>query len=264
MGILVGLIQQVRHWDQLTRLSFVIALILFMLALAILTTSEDLRTPAMIATAGLLVAMQVIALWGNRHLVTPYTQAQRHFLAGDLVAARDTLLADLVESDAHSKRPAVDSLVLLGNVYRNLGMLDESARYLEDALSRKPSYHFALYGVGRTLLVSGKYEAAMQHIAQAIEQGAPPIVYFDLVHAAYRAGDAERAARFLQDVPENIEPYQQLLLAYIQQRLVGSAEPAKSLVEAGLTFWEAEAQRFQQTAYGKVVHQDVLALREML
>lgn len=264
MGILIGLWQQAKQWDRPTKLAFAMALVLLLLSLAILSSQPQLRTPALIASSGLLVALQVIALWGNRHMVTPYTQAQRHFLAGDMELARDVLLAGIEEREAADKKPEVDSLVLLGNIYRNLGQLDLSLEALQSAVERRPSYHFALYGHGRSLLAAGDYDAAMQHLDAALKYGAPEIVAFDLAHVAYRRGDLDTARAYLQRTPQTDEAYRDLMLDYLQHKLAGVAPPTAELIEIGLPFWVAEVERFADTPYGQALQADLYVMQALI
>ena len=123
MGILIGLIKQIRLWDTSARVALVVDLVMLAITLIILSTSAALRTPAMIGAAGLLIALQVIFLWGNRSMITPYTLAQRHFMDGEFEQARTILKRDIDELTENGKTPAIDTLVLLGNTYRILGQL---------------------------------------------------------------------------------------------------------------------------------------------
>lgn len=264
MGILAGLWRQAQAWDGPTKLAFALAGGLLVLSLLLLSTAPELRTPALIATAGLLMALQLIALWGNRHMVTPYTQAQRHFLAGDMERARDVLLNDAETRAAQDKKPTVDSLVLLGNIYRNLGKLDESLVQLQAAVTRRPTYHFALYGLGRSLLAHGDYTGAIDKIEAALRYDAPEIARLDVAHAYYRHGTLEQAAHHLQGVPETDEAWRQLLLVYLRHCLLDRLPPEPALIAEGVPFWAAEAERFAETPYGDAVQADVVAMRALM
>lgn len=265
MGLLVHLLQQIRAWDTVTKFSLALAIVL-MAILAFVGTSgpEALRTPAFIGAAGLIIVSQLIIMWGNRHMVTPYTQAQRHFMSGDFAAARDTLLAFLSSQEREGKRLPVDAMVLLGNSYRNLGELAASEEALRRSLDIKPLYHFPLYGLGRTLISDGRYNEAASLIAQSLDNGAPPVVWFDLAHAQYRAGDHDAALNSLERAAEYVsdEPHRQLMSEYLLYRLGEQAwRPQIALLKAGLPFWQAEAERFAHTSYGQALSQDLAIMQ---
>ena len=158
MGLLFRFFAQFRLWDTPTKAGFAIAAVMlfFLIGLA-MAGIQTISNAAWIGVAAMLFTMQLIVLWGNRHMVTPYTQAQRSALQGDFAAARD-ILATYIEEE---KNPPADALTLLGNVYRNLGDTDKSKAILTEAVQKAPAYHFSLYGYGRTLLVTGDYSQAM-------------------------------------------------------------------------------------------------------
>lgn len=148
--------------------------------------------------------------------------------------------------------------MLLGNTYRQLGDLEHSEEALRTALQVKPSYHFPLYGLGRTLLAQGKYSEASRLIEQSLQAGAPPVVRFDLAHALYRAGRMEEARELLQTAPAaEEEAHRTLMTGYLLHKLNGSDFPDAAMIEAGLAFWQAEARRFVHTVYGQAVLSDV-------
>lgn len=258
-GILFDLWQQIQQWDRASQLALLLAAILWLLVGIVFVTQPELRTPATIGLVGLTIAMQAVVLWGNRGMVTPYTQAQREFMAGDFVAARETLLSLLRSDDT----PDVDAYVLLGNTYRHLSQLDESEDALRQALQRRPDYHFPLYGLGRTLLAQGHYAAAADAIQQALEAGAPSIVAFDLAHIEYRRGNAAASLDWLRRMPTPDEPYRNLMTAYLLHKLGSADAPSAYVIDEGLPFWEAEAARFSHTPYGADIAQDVAAMRHL-
>ena len=268
MGILVGLIQQIRYWDAASKWALAIAVSLLLLALLMLSNGPAaLRDAALIGVVGLLIVIQMIFLWGNRHLVTPYTQAQRHFIAGDFAAARDTLLAHLTELEQQGKRPDADIYVLLGNAYRNLSDLDESEQVLTKALQLQPTYHFPLYGFGRTLLAQGAYQGAVDVLQRALQHGAPAVAQFDLGHAYYRLGtlDEAKTALLAGLSASQQEPHRELMTRYLLQKLAPDAAqaPDAQLIEAGLPFWRAESQRFADTPFGQALQADIRAMQAM-
>src|SRR5688572_29188624 len=103
MGILIGLLGEIRRWDIASKIALAIAIILLVLDAFVLFTQPDLQTFALIGGVGLVIALQAIFLWGNRSLVTPYSRAQQHFLRGEFEDVRDILKAE--------ENPSIDTLV---------------------------------------------------------------------------------------------------------------------------------------------------------
>jgi tetratricopeptide (TPR) repeat protein len=260
MGILIGLLGEIRNWDSASKLALAIALMLFVVDAFVLFTIQNLQTAALVGGLGLLIAIQMIVLWGNRSLITPYHQAQQKFINGEFAAARDILKADI----ENSAKPPIDSLVLLGNAYRNLGQLRESESVLRIALARKPYYHFALYGLGKIRLAMGDYAEAIQHFEKALKADAPEIIRFDKAIAHYYAGDDKQALAELNAMPETNEIHRQAFASYLLHCLANAPMPEHELLADGLAFWEAELGRFPNTAYGNVLAGDIERMREML
>ncbi len=188
-------------------------------------------------------------LWGNRGMVSAFTQAQRLYLAGDFAAARDLLESVRAKADARV-------LTLLGNTYRQLGQLDESEQVLSEAVDKAPDHYFPLYGFGRTLLSEGRYTEAVVAIRRALELNAPPVVRADLGEALYRLNLPEEAVAALEAVPTD-EPHRALMVAYLLHRLGAADPPVAEVVQAGLPYWEAAAERFRHTPYGLALARDV-------
>ena len=264
MGILIGLIKQIRLWDAPARVALVVDLVMLVITLTILLTSEALRTPAMIGTAGLLIALQVIFLWGNRSMVTPYTQAQRHFIEGEFEQARNVLKQDIDELTENGKTPAIDSLVLLGNTYRILGQLRESESILRVAVARRPESHFAQYGLAKTRQAVGDYNSSIKYLTEALKYGAPPVIRFDLAFTQFLRGDDNAARAVLNSIPEVDEPHRALVTAYMRHELLEHAAPSPELLEAGLPFWEAESERFAHMPYGRDVRELMQRIRQLV
>ena len=250
------LIRQFRNWDIYSKVAFILALILFfVIGFVGFTLPPDQRGNALIGLAGVLIVMQAIFLWANRGMVTPFTKAQRHYLAGEFEAARDILEALRSAGDADMR-----ALTLLGNTYRQLGDLSASHAVLEESLAIAPNHHFPRYGFGRTLLVSGQYAEAVDYFMGALETGAPPTVQIDLAEARYRSGErggaVVRPLHQARDAAES-EPHRALMAAYLLYRLDVEAAPAPDLIEAGIAYWRAEAERFEHTAYGIALSNDL-------
>ena len=259
MRILVGLLREIPKWERATQFALVIAVIMLIIDLIVLSTVPDLQTQALIGAVGLLLAIQAIFMYGNRNMVTPYTQAQRHFIDGDFEQVV-SILKQHIEED---EQPEVDSLVLLGNAYRNLGQLHESESVLRIALARRKNYHFALYGVAKIRLAKGDYSEAIKHLETALENGAPDVIRFDLAHAMLRSGNEVEAIAIFREFAKSAEVFRVLFAQYVLY-VDGGERPSRDLILAGLPFWEAEIQRFANTPYGDAITEDVERIRELL
>jgi tetratricopeptide (TPR) repeat protein len=243
-------------WERPAQIALLLALLLLLLALLLIFLGpEDVRLPALIGAGGLILVMQMAVLWANRGMVTPFTQAQRHYLAEDFESARD-LLERLHEDGKADAR----ALTLLGNTYRQMGQLGESHRVLYEALNKAPNHHYPLYGFGRTLLSEGNYVEAADHLTRALAAGAPAAVRVDLAEALYRAGDYEgalSALHALESASGSQEPYRQLMAQYLLYRLNAVDAVDAELIRLGLPYWQAAAERFAHSRYGTDLAQDI-------
>jgi tetratricopeptide (TPR) repeat protein len=241
------------RWDRSTRIGFTAALVLLVTALiAALLAPPDARLPILLGAAALLIVLQITVLWGNRGMISAFTQAQRLYVEGDLVGARDLL---------ESVRPRANArvLTLLGNTYRQLGQLDESEAVLSEAVDKAPNHYFPLYGFGRTLLSRGRYAEAVDAIQRALDLGAPSLVRVELGEAYYRLSQPEAALDALHSVAgqNDAEPYRVLMAAYLLYRLGEGAPPSTEMLIDGLPYWEAAAERFRETPYGTALLLDI-------
>lgn len=263
MGYFIAtFIKRFREWDRASQIAFGLALVLWVLIGIVLLIGPpaNLRQPALIGFGGLIIMMQVITMWANRGMVTAYTQAQRHYLAGELEQA-----ANILEAERASRKLYVRSLTLLGNTYRQLGDLDSSETVLREALTLQPDHNFPLYGFGRTLLVQGNYDEAVAVIQQAIEANAPALVHFDLGEALLYAGQTEAAVTaFEASLPALADDSDRLTMAryLLHQSGHGDMPDAESLT-AALPYWQATATRFQQTPYGRSLGDVVRMMQAM-
>jgi len=247
-------------WERPTRLGFLLAVgLLVVLVVLFFIAPESQRQTVIIGIGALIIVTQIIVMWGNRSMISPLTQAQRAYLRGDL----DTVLAHLEHLRA-SGQADVRALTVLGNAYRQLGRIDESAAVLSEAVNNSPNHHFPLYGFGRTLIVQGHYAEGITFVERALEAGAPAIVRFDLSETHYRLGQIEALMTSLPDVDVTDEPHRQLFMAFWRWRFAGAQPPEQDLIEAGLPFWQGQAERFAATAYGISVAQDVELLKTIL
>lgn len=254
--------RSVPQWDMPSKISLASGLVLLPILLIVGFAGPDqARIPARIGAFGILLTLQLVILWANRKSMSPYHAAQEHFISGDYVAAREIL-----EQIPYKDAPSVDALVLLGNTYRHLGQFDASQQAIDHALSLKPDYHYALYGLGKLCLVMGQYEDASNYILQALEHGAPNIVQFDLAQAYYLTGDIEQATHYLRLVLPMIqdEPAQALLVAHYLHQLGQGDEPSVQMIRETLSYWRDEAQKYGDTSYGKSLQTDVDTLMSKL
>lgn len=257
-AFIIGRFQQ---WERPAQLGLALALVLlFFVLLTAVVGPPGLRQTALIGAFGLLVTVQVIFMWANRHLVTPFTQAQRAYLAEDFETARRILEA----LDAANKANA-RSLTLLGNTYRQLGLLDESQDALTKAVTFDPADPFPLYGFGRTLLVKGLYIEAADAIVRAVALGASPVVNIDLAEALYRQGEQEEARTILQSNRVTVqEPHRLLMVEYLLYRMGAGQQPSYEQLQGGLPFWQESATRFQHTPYGHALADDVRHMQQLM
>lgn len=251
----LSLIRRFRQWERSAQIAVLIALALLVIVILIAGIGPvEIRTPALIGIIGLVLTLQMIVLWANRDLVTPYTAAQRAYLRGDFDAARATLEDEGAAADGKS-------LTLLGNTYRQLGRLDASETALIAALDKLPDDQFPLYGLGRTLLAQGRYGEAADRLEAALAAGAPDVIRVDLAEAFYRAGEEDRARTTLAALADvDQEPYRSLIVAYMRWRLGDGPQPDAALIRDGIEFWQATAERFAHMPYGTSVAADVQAM----
>lgn len=249
--------RRVPAWDASVKASLALALLLFVLLMALgLGGPPALRLPARIGAFGVLVTGQLVFLWGNRREISPYHQAQQRFIAGDFRDAKAIL-----EARPATSRESADALVLLGNSYRHLAQFDQSRSVLERALALNPRHHLAHFSMGKLCLILGHYAAARESIALALELGAPAIVRFELGQACFLAGDEDAAQRIFSDLPAEYsdEQEQSLLLTYYLHRLGAAERPQAGMISAGLENIRMDAAKYADTAYsdhlGKVSQQ---------
>lgn len=260
---LVGdLRQRVPMWDTPSKVALVSGLILLPILLIFgFFGPETARIPARVGAFGILLTLQLVILWGNRKSLSPYHSAQEYFMNGDYESAREILEQIPVDDQL-----SVDALVLLGNTYRHLGMFEESLQVIDNALTRKPDYHYALYGMGKLQLVMGQYEDASNFITKALSHGSPDVVQFDLGQAYYLSGDAQKAIHHFNNIESVVgdEPSQSLLVKYYLYQLNNGDKPSVPLIRDNVIFWQNEANKYSETPYGKALKADVATLTNWL
>jgi tetratricopeptide (TPR) repeat protein len=246
-------------WERPAQIGFIIALILLIVAFVLVVVSpQQERVRFLVAFGALLLVAQGIVLWANRGMVAPITAAQRAYLRGDFDAVIATLEPLLAAGKAE-----VTHMTLLGNTYRQIGRLEDSARVLSEAIDKVPNHHYSLYGFGRTLIVQGRYDDGAKFIARALAVGAPAIVNFDLGEALYRVGHHDEAMAVLRDLKHE-EPHRTLMTTYWRYRLGEGSAPTTPNIVAGLPYWQAQAERFSDTPYGQAVAEEVAQLRALM
>ncbi|MGB7341725.1 MAG: tetratricopeptide repeat protein [Phototrophicaceae bacterium] len=259
MRILLALFREIPKWDRPTQIALGIAFVLLIIDVIILSTQPDLQIPALVGAIGLLLGIQGIFMWGNRNLVTPFTQAQRHFIAGEFEQVV-SVLKQYIEDEAH---PMIDALILLGNAYRTLGQLVESESVLRIAIARRHDYHFALYGLGKTLLAKGQYQIAFEQLEKSLSNGGSKTIHFDMALALFLASNLDEAVIECDKLPPVDEAYRQLFIAYI--RYMDNPHDESIVFNAdGLVFWQAEAERFAHTPYGQAIAESVIEMQQLL
>jgi tetratricopeptide (TPR) repeat protein len=252
---------QFKLWDRPSQIGFITGLILVVVMLVIaFSVPQEERTGALTAAGAVWFVTQLVILWANRGMVTPYTRAQRYYLREDFASAVAELERLRAEGKADEK-----ALTLLGNTYRQLGRLDESEEALRLALEIAPNHHFPLYGFGRTLLVKGDYAGAAQIIQKALHAGAPQAVKADLGEAQYRMGTYQSAEQTLRETLPIVgdDPQRRLMVSYLLYKL-GGEMPDSALIHAGLPYWQATAERFHFTSYGSSLKVEVAALEQSI
>ena len=236
-------------WDPASKLSLGIAIVLLLLLFWLgIEGPQSLRIPARFGAFGLLLTVQLIFFWGNRRAISPYHQAQRHFVAGDYGSARKIL-----EQIPDSGRASVDALVLLGNTYRHLGEFELGRKTLQRALQLKPDYHYAWYAAGKLSLVAGRFGEAADELERALATGAPALVHFDAGLARFMHGEQARAiehfSRYCAGATD--EPEKVALVRICQFIADQSDLPHASEIGDHLSLWQDEAAKYAGTPYGE-------------
>ena len=249
------------EWDRPSRIAFVLAVLLLLLVAVLLAFGPvGLRQPAFIGFIGLMFIAQLVFMWANRHMITPYTRAQRLYLDEDFSGA-----CEILETVREAGKASVRDLTLLGNAYRQRNMLDESGAALREALALNPNHYFPLYGFGRTLLIQGHYEDAATALQQSLDAGAPQGVQLDLGEALYRSGQGHEALAVLKAVMPQLDEPHRVLMGWYLLNCLGEEHPVeKPGLVSGLVYWQAHAERYDQSPYGRTLLGDVQKMQVML
>ncbi len=262
MIILRDLARRLPEWDASVKLALALAVVLLIFLLALgFGGPQEIQLPARIGAFGLLATLQILFIWANRRDISPYHQAQSHFVAGDYQAARSTL-----EGIPESSRVSVDALVLLGNCYRHLSLFEQSGAALGRALQIKPRHHLALFSRGKLSLVLGDYANAADMIQKALAAGAPDIVRFELGQAYFYSGDYKEATNQLKSVlaDKPDDPPLTLLSRFYLYGMGESEMPGEAMTRAGIDHWREEANKYESTPYGVSISRVVSELGNLL
>lgn len=249
------------RWDRPSLIAFVIALLLLCLAAFNLVFGpQGTRQPTLIGFFALMIVTQIIFMWANRGMVTPFTRAQRLYLAEDFEAVC-AVLEELRASGKVTER----ELALLGNAYRQRNMLEQSEAVFRQALDMQPKHHFSLYGFGRTLLIAGRYTEAVECFQQVLEVEDSPVFRFSLGEALVRSERRDEAQMPLEAALLSLaEAHYRLMATHLLYALGVGPAPERGLLDEGLSYWQAQADRYQHTAYGQALADDVHAMQIML
>ena len=246
MKVLRALLQHIPDWDAPSKLALGMAVSLVVLNIGVMVAVPSLR-PATYAALLLLVLMiQFIALWGNRHLTKPITQAQRHYLRGAF-----SEVIDLLQPLRLAQTASIEELTLLGNTYRQLGDLEHSQEILSEAIDKAPNRAFPLYGMGKTMTWLGDFEGAVLYFLRAEQSDPNGVPALDVCEALYRVGrTAEARQRLAQVQAERLRPEGWVMYRLLCYHLLDESISVEATVfEDGLAYWQGMLTRFPKSAY---------------
>lgn len=226
----------------------------------LIVLDTDNLLPLAVLIIGLAGAVQFSALFWRGRSTDPFSQAQTLFVQGQHAAAAQQL--EVLEN------PDTRSRTLLGNVYRQMGRLDESEILLRTVVEANLKDAFPLYGLGRTLLAKGDFAEAAQRIAQSLNQGGRKATGAELALAHYFNGDLTAAGQTAQRVSRQLqlEPYRRLMVNYILYQVLNDSRSlgVMAQVKNSLPYWQAEADRFSHTPYGACLQQEIANIQSLL
>ncbi|MBI5928838.1 MAG: tetratricopeptide repeat protein [Chloroflexi bacterium] len=263
--------------DPRLRLAFGLSIVMAIVLLVVLgqAKSGD-RVPLVVGFAGVLALLQVGILLKGGGRQTSLLKAQQAFVDGRYIEAVQLLESQLEQSRASGSSLDIKALTVLGNTYRQLGRLDESAALLQQAVEQFPGKDFPVYGLGRTRLAQGYYHEAAQLIEQALSLGARKVIRADLALALYYAGaDQSRIIEVAYQTGRvlNVESYRALMVNYLLYRLADQSnheaevQLAKRVMHnmvGGLVYWQGEAKRHAATDFGQRLTADVARIEAIL
>jgi tetratricopeptide (TPR) repeat protein len=244
-------------WERPVQLSFALSALLLVLSIVLLLFSPpEARAPLFIGLFLLVLVVQGVVLFAYRNMAAGMTRAQRAYLNRDFERARALLERDRARGRLHWRGE-----VLLGNTYRMLGDLEASKTILYETIDNHAAQHFPYYAIGRTLLAEGSFALAASAFERAIALGAPAGVQVDYAEALYRAGEAERAAKTVAQLPPEAleDPHYTWMVTLLARRLHIEHPDAVASAE-GEAYWRDMAARFAHTPYGIMLTDDITRL----
>ncbi|GIK64599.1 MAG: hypothetical protein BroJett018_23930 [Chloroflexota bacterium] len=257
--------------DTRLRLAFGLSIVMAAMLFVVLgQANADSRVPLAIGFAGLLALLQVFILIRGKGHQGALLKAQQAFVDGRYEETAGLLEGQLEQHRAAGQVPDLKLLTVLGNTYRQLGRLDESAALLQQAIEQFPNKAFPVYGLGRTRLAQGDYNEAVRLIEQALKLGARKAVRADLALALYYAeADQSRIIEVAQQTGRilNVENYRALMVNYLIATHTAEAQLAKRVMHntaAGLAYWQGEAKRHATTDFGRRLTSDVARIEAIL
>ncbi|NJL92782.1 MAG: tetratricopeptide repeat protein [Anaerolineae bacterium] len=248
--------------DKRLRWAVGIALLEWVVVGVLVLAGVEGTLPLVVGVLGLGGVLQFTLLFARwRHQRGPLGQAQAAFMAGDYAAAL-SMLEQLTAQQTQAR-------TLLGNTYRQLGRLEESAAILHDILQNQPNDPYPRYGLGRTLLVQGNYAEAAEHIRAALNNGGHKPISAELAQAYTFMGDTDRALRTAQRSSRllQLEPHRALWVNYVLHQFDPNDQRARPTMQrnaSGLVYWESEAARFAETPYGVRLKEEIIQMRALL
>ncbi len=253
--------------DRRLRLAIAVTVVMS-IVIVVVASGRDDPLPIVVPLVLVMAALQMaVLLWGGPER-TGLATARQHFLRGEFNSAAELLVAMLDDAET----PDVRVLTLLGNTYRQLARLESSLDCLLQAVEMNPHDKMALYGLGRTCLVLGRYAEAVQNIEAALEHGARRAIVADLALALHYLEAEDRtlnAARQAMRVLR-IEDYRILLVNYLVYNLVKDEQQraaAKRIMlnnTTRLAYWQAQARRYASTDYGRRLAVDVMSMKALI
>ncbi|MCE2490595.1 MAG: tetratricopeptide repeat protein [Anaerolineae bacterium] len=250
LHILLEFWRGLQRWERPARLALKLGLLaLVPLLLLWLAGPASLQRPALAGLCGLGLGLQMVFLWAWRGMLSDWSKAQRLYLDGEFEAACDLLQARRTEGRADMR-----SLTLLGNALRMRALLEQSEAVLREAQLEMPGHAFPLTGLGRTLLAQGRYAEAADTLEAAIERGAPDVVALDLGEARYHSGNIGAAIAQLQTgMNATRDSGRRLIAQLLLQQAGASTGPDETLLQDGLPWLKAQAERYAGTDYGRIL-----------
>ncbi len=111
---------------------------------------------------------------------------------GDVEGAIEAMQMAVAAGPAKGEATAW-ALVQLGNLYFNIGRLDEAAEHYESALRAFDSHYLALAGLGKTRAAQTRYDEAIKLYEQAVAIIPQPVILAALGDLYARTGNVDQA-----------------------------------------------------------------------